>query len=156
MRKTRPGQVPNVQWPEPRKADPASSQIVEPAPAGVKVFLVTQGEYSEYSVVAVFEDGRTAERFASKLPDGDVREMELLSRDPRTVVRYGAGMERRWNQGTRQWGPWGKIKTWSYDVWDFETAAHTPQVIKRENFIRATDCESPDQAIALVAGAEGS
>jgi hypothetical protein len=117
----------------------------------VKVYLATEGEYSDYSVVAAFKDQPTAERFAGWLPDGEVLEMQLLTRDPRKVVRHGAGVERFWDREAGRWGAWSEIRTWSYDLWDFEAVDDAPQVIERENFIRASGCASAEQAISLVA-----
>ena len=117
----------------------------------MKVYVATKGEYSDYSVVAAFKNRPTAERFAGRLPDGEVLEMQLLTRDPRKVARHGAGVERRWDRETRRWGAWSEVKTWSYDLWDFEVTDDRPQVLVRENFIRATGCDSVEQAIAVVA-----
>lgn len=117
----------------------------------MKVYLVTQGEDCDCSVVAVFKDRPTAERFAGKLPSGDVQEMLLVTSDPREVMRHSAGVDRRWDRETRRWGEWGEIKTWSYELWDFNAGDDARQVVEAENFIRVIGCDSAEQAIALVA-----
>lgn len=116
-----------------------------------KVYIVTNGDYSDYSVVAAFKLQPTAEQFANLLREGDVLEMELLSDLPRKVVRYNASVERHWREAARRWGPWGKIKAESYDVWDFEVKGEAPPPVVRENFINAVGYESADRAVKVVA-----
>lgn len=118
----------------------------------MKVYVVAKGEYSDYSVVAAFKRKAKAQRFASKLDDGDVLELEVLTRNPHKVVRHCAGVERTWDRDTGSWGSWSEIKAWSYDVWDFEAAEHTPRMLERANFVRATGCDSAEQAAQLIAG----
>ena len=76
-----------------------------------KVYLVSKGTYSDFSIIAAFATRELAESFASMTPGkGDVLEYDLLETLPSRVTIYRVADD---NRGE-----------WSFQCWDFEAAEY--------------------------------
>jgi|WetSurMetagenome_2_1015567.scaffolds.fasta_scaffold15523_12 hypothetical protein len=71
-----------------------------------KVYVVTEGSYSDYHIVAVFRDRKEAETFVGSNVD-EIEEYELYEKQPvRQVVYYAKAESPDWNVEERSWVAW--------------------------------------------------
>jgi hypothetical protein len=87
----------------------------------MKVYLVTTGWYSDYSIAAVFTDKAMAERHRVQRTDAnDVEEWPVIGSDdpqPHKVFVYAAAAE--WFRNSED-----EVRTWSFDAWSYDLHNH--------------------------------
>lgn len=85
-----------------------------------KVYLVSEGAYSDYGIVAVFADEELAESFAAEL-GGRVETYDLLEEGPERIVVWSS----EWRNG--------EVRTWSWTIWSHESDyARRPRIDEGE------------------------
>lgn len=74
-----------------------------------KVYIVTDGSYSDYHIVAVFADEKLANEFANA-GGGGVEVYDVKTGMPEKVTHYSVEIDAEGNETRR----------WAYSEWDFE------------------------------------
>jgi hypothetical protein len=80
-----------------------------------KLFMLTQGEYSDYSVVGVFSTKENAESFKVAYPNDEYNDIEEITVDP-DITYIRKGMKKWYVNMTREGGTGNSGQTTHEDV----------------------------------------
>jgi hypothetical protein len=83
----------------------------------VKVYAVSRGSYSDYSIVAIFTDEEIAAKHQHEIdPGNEVEAFELVETEPRRIVVYHISNNTYHGRGVEH--------EWSHTDWDYNRASY--------------------------------